>query len=352
MTSLVIGADNCAAQGFRWAKALRENSIHKAMSMGPSNNGWDFEIDKRVDLQILHQELVPAFNRPADFRYVSQLQEFLEKEFSYFLIEYFNPIVNWGYLGNAAVDKKHLAAIGKKVAFLAHGSDLIVPSKHMESERYSPHFDLDKTFNNELERKARNFQNAIFETSEVCFISTLNLLPYAPNAIWLPVVAKEEYFTLEISPTRKIPLVVHAPSDPVFKGTKYIEPILLELNRRGIIRYIRCERLNSLQLLSLIRRSDFVIDQISLGSYGVLGADAMAGGKLVFGHVSEDFRELYEEEVPIIEIYPDNLEEVIIKFVEDLELRQKYQYKSREFARKYHDGRLSSRILCESFLGD
>jgi hypothetical protein len=350
MHRVVIGADNCAAQGFRWAKALRDHLNVAAESMGPTNNGWDFEIDKAVDLQVLHRNLTLGLHEARDFHEINLLHDYLINGFSHFLIEYFHPIINREYKGSVLKDEEYLRSIDKKVGFIAHGSDLIIPSVHKKLERFSPHNELDESRNLELEKSAIIFNEFLQKSNNTSFVSTHNLLHFAPNASWLPVIAKPAYFNLEIKLPKRIPLVVHAPSDPVFKGTRYIEPILLELNRKGFIRYIRCEKLTSGQLLNLINRADVVFDQISLGSYGVLGADAMAAGKVVLGHVSQEARSSFLEEVPIVEISPENVTDKLYDLIASKSSFEKIQVKSRLFAKKYHNGELSAQILKDKFL--
>lgn len=350
MKSLVIGASNCAAQAYRWSNSVDQHCDIRTLSIGPTSNGWDFEIHKSVDLQILHRKLSVNDTSFDSFRTLSEMQSYLKNRFSHFLIEYFNPIINWGCMGSAKEDKNHLEKLGKFVAYVAHGSDLIVPSIHADIERFSPHRSLSREINDQLESRAVDFQAAIAEHGTLTFVSTLNLLDFAPDAIWLPVVAKSLYFLNPIQPMRKVPLVVHAPSDPIFKGTAYLEPILYEMNKKGVIRYIRCNRLDSSQLHQLICRADIIIDQISLGSYGVLAVDAMAAGKIVLGHVSSKVRSIYKTPVPIVEISPETLEGVLLDLLSQPTRINQIQTNSRAFSYEYHSGRFAALQLQKYFL--
>ncbi|MEK8228004.1 hypothetical protein NKG05_20815 [Oerskovia sp. M15] len=66
------------------------------------------------------------------------------------------------------------------------------------------------------------------------FVSTPDLLLDVPGATWCPVVVEPGTWRTEETPLHRArPLVVHAPSRAVIKGTALIEPVLRALHDEG-----------------------------------------------------------------------------------------------------------------------
>jgi hypothetical protein len=85
------------------------------------------------------------------------------------------------------------------------------------------------------------------------------------------------------------PLVVHAPSDPVLKGTPYVEEAVRRLREEGV--RFRFELVHGMPidgLHQLLRRADIVIDQPGVW-VGRLGIESMAAGAVVVGGNQPDY---------------------------------------------------------------
>ena len=97
--------------------------------------------------------------------------------------------------------------------------------------------------------------------------------------------------------------------------------------------------------------ADIVVDQLALGSYGVAACEAMAAGRIVLGHVSEQVRSAAQEaaglDLPILEVTPDSIVERIRELLADRESARDTAARGPEFVRTLHDGRRSASVLAD-----
>jgi len=96
---------------------------------------------------------------------------------------------------------------------------------------------------------------------------------------------------------------------------------------------------------SLLREVDVVIDQIVLGGVGVLTAQALAAGRLVLAHLSEPVRRRFPDPPPVVETTPATIEQILLSVIENPEHYCAIAARGVDFARKYHDGRMSADVL-------
>ena len=75
------------------------------------------------------------------------------------------------------------------------------------------------------------------------------------------------------------------------------------------------------EAFEIYKKADIIIDQISVGTYGVF-AEAMALGKPVITYISEDIRQTFPAELPIISAEFESLAKVVDELVNDGEKRR------------------------------
>lgn len=142
------------------------------------------------------------------------------------------------------------------------------------------------------------------------------------------------YPTLE----NDMPLVVHAPTNPLFKGTAQIEAAMERLREEGCrFEYRRVEKMSNAEALQLYRRADIVVDQILCGSYGLLAVESMALGKPVVGFIREDLVSMFPEAPPIESATPDTVQAVVRALLTDPQRRRTRGWMGRKYAEKHHD---------------
>lgn len=242
-------------------------------------------------------------------------------------------------------DLPFLDAAGLKVALLFHGSDVRLPSRHAKLVESSPFAEKSST-TWALEAIAAKVLSDL-ETPALerlpKFVSTVDLLDYVPDATWLPVTVDTGRGAAERS-ERTVPIVVHAPTSPLMKGSDEIDDACTRLDRAGVIRYERVEDLVHDELLEAFAGADIVIDGIVLGAYGTVSVEAMAAGAAVIANL-ERIDGRMPEQPPIVHADPGSIEEVVTELAADGERRERLGREGRDFAQRWHDGRVAVDVL-------
>jgi glycosyltransferase involved in cell wall biosynthesis len=144
--------------------------------------------------------------------------------------------------------------------------------------------------------------------------------------------------------------VLHAPSKRWTKGTDRILPVLTDLHERHVIELRLAESVPWTDMRQMVHAADIVVDQFTTGAYGTLSCEAMAAGRPVIAAISETTRLATGGELPIVHATAETLAEAVEGLIEDREGAVKIGLRSRDFARAYHGGAWTARILAE-FLG-
>ena len=346
--SVAIGPVNYSNQGTLWAQALVERFPHVATST--------FAVDVPGGFHFPSDLIVPVdfYQRSRKWQ---EAQATSVSAFSHVLVEAEEPLFGRYMDRSPEKERLFLHARGVSVAYMAHGTDIRIPSLHRQRTEWSPYSDS-TVYLAGLEKRAR--KNLAFLTSieNEVFVSTPDLLLDLPTATWCPVVVDIDTWALsEQSPMTRRPLrVVHAPSVQTMKGTQLIEPVLRDLEAAGIIEYRPLQGIPSQLMPKEISWADVVLDQFRLGSYGVAACEAMAAGKIVVGHVIPDVRHIVQENtgmsLPVIEATPQSLSDVLTGIAQSTQQISSLQATSREFVERVHSGQRSAEILMNNWLND
>jgi len=180
----------------------------------------------------------------------------------------------------------------------------------------------------------------------------LLLRPY--KKFVLPI--QTHYITNNVSIQRDIPKIIHAPSSPVFKGTKYILEVINKLKSRNNIEF-EFELIHNLSHEQAIKKyceCDIIINQVLAPSPGRLGLEGLALGKVMLTFLGRDFGyyEKIPEECPIIDVYPENLEKELIELIANKHLRQSIAEKGPNYIRKYHDPKVIVKNMIHDITGE
>ena len=349
--ALFVGPANSAGQGYQWAHAVgREFEQASAVSLGTIPRGARealFPADVSVPLA------ATIFSR----RWQRAQRRALASGFTHALIDSGRHPYRGAAAGSAADSLHEVARSGLSVAFLWHGSDIRLPSAHAQIERdspFGPNGSYPKDQTARLERNAAANLKAVAESEFPVFVSTAGLLD-VPRAQWLPVVIDVSSWASPDAPlTSDRPIVAFAPSNPAMKGDPSIDAQLRALEERGLIKYRRVEGVPSDRMPELYRSSDIVLDQFRLGDYGVAACEAMAAGRVVVGHVSDEVRAHVRSatgrELPIVEARLGDVERTIRAVLDDRAGARAIAASGRTFVETVHDGRASARALA-TFLG-
>jgi hypothetical protein len=151
------------------------------------------------------------------------------------------------------------------------------------------------------------------------------------------------------------PLIVHAPSNSIVKGTKYVSEAAERLVSEGLADYRLISNMSHAEALKLLESADIVVDQIMAGDYGVLAIEAMALGKPVVCFIRPRVLKYYRENFegfPIINADVSNIYEVLRNQIAQKENFQKIGERGREFVEKYHDPMKNAKKLISIYSGN
>ncbi len=345
---LLIAPANYAGQSAAWSRAVEEHApgaVSRNLSVGHADAPFTFPADFPV--------AIGEWQRP---RVRARLTVEAVLPSTHVLLEAMRPIVAaadptghpgaWDFhLGRADVDE--LRASGRRVALLFHGSEVRRPAPHAEAYDWSPFRDPRHAGPTARMAGITERVHALIEGFDgPVFVSTPDLLDDLPGATWLPVVVGPDFFRpAPPALTGPRPVVVHAPSSPLLKGTAVIDPVLEALDAEGLIEYRRLSTVPSAFVGDFIREADVVADQIVLGNPGVLAAEALAAGRLVVAHVAEHVRARCPLPLPVVEATPPTFEAVMRQICADREAYHETARQGSEFAAQVHSGGLSAGVL-------
>ncbi|WP_449407916.1 hypothetical protein [Microbacterium maritypicum] len=337
---VLIAPVNYSGQGYEWARALeRDLDGVSARNMAIHvPGGFDYAADLLVP--------VPTYHNDTEWQ-ERQLRAALES--THVLIEAEEP--PFGRLLGRSVARQADALVrgGVDVAFLAHGTDVRLPSRHTRDNPWSHYSDPGIYAARDETLAARNI--ALLERSgRPVFVSTPDLLDDLPDATWCPVVVDlARWDTPRTERAPGAPLrVAHAPSVSVIKGTHLVLDELRALEAEGVIALDLIQGVPSAAMPARFAAADVVIDQLRIGSYGVAACEALAAGCVVVGHLADRVRARVASatgsEPPVVEATPETIGSVLrgLAAHDDLD---PLRAAGRDFVAAVHDGRRSAAVL-------
>lgn len=342
---LAIGPVNQCGQASFWAAAVRQHLPASATSFAPA--GW---LARRVpranvkgptDHSIPHSRLsVAAWRR-------RRIESFLT-DYSHLMVESLLPVLSGASRGDLRDDLPQLRALGLQTSVVLHGSEIRDPAGHLARHEVSYFSEASQEWVDRMSATVARNQAVIDDLGLPVFVSTPDLLLDVPQAQWLPLsIDIDEWSGGREIFTGDPPVVLHLPSrrDPPIKGTQYIEPVLAELDDRGLIRRLTPEAVPHSEMRALVQSADVVVDQVLTGSYGVAAIEAMAAGRVVVGYVDEQTQALLAERPPIVSGRPDELTAALLGLVADPAGSRAIAAQGIEYVRRWHDGRAAADVL-------
>lgn len=246
-------------------------------------------------------------------------------------------------------DLPMLAAMGKPMVMHHWGNDVRTYKVAVKNNLYAYTGDSPsaRKVHQSLQTLSRYIGHAIVQDYEVypyvsSYYRKVHVLPITMN-----VSSRKPQYP-DIHETR--PLIIHAPTNPLFKGTKHIEQAIQQLQENGIpLRYRRIEKMSNEEAFELYKHADIVVDQVLCGSYGMLAVESMCLGKPVVGYLREDLRAMYEVPPPIVSANPSNLYEVLKELILSGSYRLSVGKKGRKFVEEVHDIDVVSQQLLQIY---
>lgn len=253
------------------------------------------------------------------------------------LINFFD-LFHFHYASSMLPDYEDLERIkhkGKKMIMHHWGNDVRFHDKARIHNPYvytgdSP---ANEVIHDKLSKISQYVDEAIVQDYEVYTY----VEPYYKKVHVAPIAIDLSAFTPSVPKLdAKKPLILHAPTNPAFKGTDPIETAVRSLQKKYYFDYRRIERMNHEQAILLYRDADLIVDQILCGSYGLFSVEAMALGKPVIAYIRDDLVEKFPPELPIFIANPDDITEKIQWMLENPRFRIELGLKGRKYVEQYH----------------
>jgi glycosyltransferase involved in cell wall biosynthesis len=137
---------------------------------------------------------------------------------------------------------------------------------------------------------------------------------------------------------RKIPKIIHAPSNPEFKGTKYFLKAISKLKEENIkFEFELIQGLPHLQALERYQQSDIILNQLGVPGGGKLAIEGMALGKVVLSLMGYGrYDQQYHTDCPVVDVDPDNIYQKLKEIILDHKFRTELAEKGRVYVEKNH----------------
>lgn len=243
-----------------------------------------------------------------------------------------------------------LRSLGKRVYMHWHGSDVRLPSVHVQREPDS--YLADATVDEDAIRArisiARRYCDAVF-------VSTAGLPDYVPDAELLPLALDVAAWKTTRGAEPAVPIVVHMPSRRSTKGSDLVDAALRPLHEEGVIVYRPLSGLSRDQVKDEFKKADIVVDSLTIGDHGLVSCEAMASGAIAVAHVHERVRAreampgFAVEECPIVEATGTTLGEVVRKLAADPGERARVRAEGLTWVAQRHDSAVVARQLLEAY---
>lgn len=305
------------------AKAQRELG-YSSYSCSFSNNWFNYKSDNCLNLEKLN-------NR---YRRIFRMSQFFLNSILKYNVFHF-------YFGNTLLPRYYdlsiLKRMNKKMVMRYLGSDIRQKSI---AERKNKFVQVKVKDEKEIQHRISTVAKYI----KTAIVGDYELYEYIQGYFENVVIIRQALNIQDYRPAipslyKKIPLIVHAPSDKGIKGTEYVLQAISKLKKEYDFKFKLVCGLNHEESKNIYKKSDIVVDQLLTGTHGVFSVEAMALGKPVICYIREDLKSKYPEELPIISANPENIYDVLKLLIEDAKLRHKLGERGRAYVEKYHDAR-------------
>lgn len=330
------GTREIAGQAYYSAKGLRANGVD-AKAVFWEESPYRYPYDKCLNINKKNKLLYPYY-------FIKVLAYSI-----YCMVKYdvFHFHCRQSLLPKKA-DLPILKAFGKKIYFEYHGTE--IRQKSIAS-RINPAWEnMDMPDEKALVANAKH----LLKYADGVIIHDDELLPHFPEGCEPFIVPLrmdvEELLKAEPVPHDKL-TILHAPTNSAVKGSEYVNKAIEELKEKYDFDYIQVQNMPQSEAKKLYRTADIIVDQLLMGTYGVFAIEVMALGKPVITYITDEMKESFPEDLPVISASPDTIKEVLEELIVNGEKRKEAGEKGIEYVKKYHDCRRNAQILRDIYTG-
>ena len=326
---VLIGPLNIATQPYYLARGLREHGIDATcISYGQQKlhhgSDWVVELpgDPSARAIVFHNTLKEALERDFDIYHFFQRSFYL----SY-------PSKSQNKL--CGFDIPLLKLRGKKIAYRFTGWELIDREIEMKNNPYSAFkYGWNGAFDPNLKKEWLAFVKFY---SDAMMVVDPMMQEHCPEAKIVPRVLRVKDFPHIGIEKKSRPLVLHAPTNAIYKGSKFIIKALNDLKNEGVIFDLKLlDRCPFEEAMEWYKRSDIIVDQALIGWHGVLAMECMAMGKPVAVYMREDLVNT-PEDIPVYNFNLDNIKQRLRLLINDYSSREFLAVRGRDYIIRVHD---------------
>ena len=335
---ILQGMDNIASQGFFNALGLRaigEDATFYTLHDTKFRQRCDCNLNIRRSNVILYP------------LYVVKLLVFFVSscvKFDVFHFHFGRSILPWN------LDLPILRALKKRIIMEYHGGDI---RWQLLSEKGERNLDVEPLANKQKKKRIQR----VFKYSECIILHDSELRPflvgYSGDVAYVPLrLDIDNFIPIYPNANKSRPVIVHAPSKRSIKGTEYIQKAIEKLKEKYEFDYCLVENMTNEEAKKVYASADIIIDQLKVGTYGVLSVEGMALGKPVICYIMDSIKSDFPKELPIVSATVNNIAEKIEGLLIDGELRRKLGIAGRHYVERYHNYRYNAYLLKEIYNGN
>lgn len=330
---IIHGTMEIANQMYTITKALQAQNVEaKSVNYYPSYLGYNS--DYNLDL----------------FSVTRNEGDRLSKELAIKLINE-NNVFHFHFGTSLALDYSDLNILKKldKKIFMQHwGSEVRLYSV---ASKYNPYVKVKVTDENEIINRLEFLGKCI----DNCIVSDYELYEYVKdyykNVYFIKQAIDIQKYDIKRKEKKKELCIVHAPTSPEIKGTDSVLKVIEELKSKYSFNFILVQGMSHSEAKKIYEEADIIIDQLRIGSYGLLAIEAMAMGKAVICYISDPMKDKYPKDLPIISANPDNLKDKLEYLISNKDMIPEIGKNGRLFIEKYHDSNLIAKDLLKLYKG-
>jgi len=218
------------------------------------------------------------------------------------------------------------------------GTDIRVPSIAIKNNPYFKYFAFDGSWTWEKRVKFRVWSMSQFIDAALVDPEMLDYMsPQFKKIYPFRQPVDMEYFPNEQKVQNEIPVLMHIPTSPEFKGTEEIKKAVDQLKSEGYQFEFRLKRqLSQTQVYEELVKADIYIDELRCGSHGVTSVEAMAAGCAVITFILDRIKDQYPADLPIVSANTDTIYEKLKYLLDNPSLYKELGKQGRAYAKKYH----------------
>lgn len=239
-----------------------------------------------------------------------------------------------------------LQQAGKSIIMQHWGSDVRLYSVAKKTNPYVLVTQYERPLRRRLSQLSRHVQHCIVADKEL----EQYVKDYYPEVSVVPMMVDLTRYPVQVDwkPNERL-LIVHAPTNPGLKGTEVILKAVEALKEQYDFDFQLVQGMSHEQAKEIYRKADLIIDQLHIGSYGLLAVESMAFGKPVICWISDYMTEQYPAELPLIRANPDTIQSVLENLLQERDCLPEIGIRGRAYVEQHHDMVKNSQRILEIY---